>query len=84
MKLEGSVGFLSWSFLLSNYMGGSSLLVEDEVENLYIVFEDWGSSVHVRWERALFNILKIKMKTSQKVKELSRMKLSCLTKSNLE
>ena len=28
-------------------MGGSSLLVEDEVENFYIVFEDWGSSVHV-------------------------------------
>ena len=28
-------------------MGGSALLVEDEVENFYIVFEDWGSSAHV-------------------------------------
>ena len=36
-----------WSALLSSYMVGSSLLVEDEVENLYVVFEDWRSSVHV-------------------------------------
>ena len=41
------LSFLRWGPLLSNYMGGSSLLVEYEVENLYIVFEDRGSSVHV-------------------------------------
>ena len=52
-------------------MGGSSLHVEDEVENLYDMFEDWRSSVHVHYERALLNLLKIKRKTSQKVKELA-------------
>ena len=39
--------FLRWGCLLSTYMGGSSLLVEDEVEHLYVVFEGWESSVHV-------------------------------------
>ena len=65
-------------------MGGSALLVEYEVENLYDIFEDWRSSVHVHYERALLNLLKIKRKTSQKVKELARKKLSSLTKSILE
>ena len=46
VKLEGPVCLLRWSSLLSDYMGGSSLLVEDEVENLYLVSEDWRSSVH--------------------------------------
>ena len=31
----------------NDHMGGSSLLVENEVENLYAVFEEWRSSVHV-------------------------------------
>ena len=67
--------------MLSHCVGGSSLLVEEEVEN----FEDWGSSVHNYPERALFSLIKIRMKTYQEVKELSsRKKLSCLTKSNLD
>ena len=84
MKLQGPVCLLRRSSLLSDYTGGSSLLVEDEVEHLYIVFEDWRSSVHAHQERALLNLLKIKSKTSQEVKELARKKLSSLTKSNLE
>ena len=75
---------MRWNSLLSNYMGRSSLHVEDEVDNLYVAFEDWSSSVHVHYERALLNLLKIKRKTSQKVKELARKKPSSLTKSNLE
>ena len=59
--------YLRWGPLLSNYMGGSSLLVEDEVENLYIVFEDWGSSDSIYEERALLRLRKIKMKTSTTV-----------------
>ena len=50
---------LRWGPLVSNYMGGSSFLVEDEVENLYIDFEDSGSSVRIYEERALFRLLKI-------------------------
>ena len=73
---------MKWSSLLSNYMGGSSLHVEDEVENLYVIFEDWRSSAHVHED--LLNLLKIRGKTSQKVKKLARKKLSSLTKSNLE
>ena len=49
-----------------------------------VVFEDWSSSVHVPYERALLHLLKIKRKTSQKVKELAGKKLSSLTKSNLQ
>ena len=30
---------LRWGCLLSHYIGGSSLLVEDEVENLWVVLE---------------------------------------------
>ena len=82
--MGGSSLLLRWSSLLSNYMGGSSLHVEHEIENLYVIFEDWRSSVRVHYERALLNLLKSKRKTSQKVKELARKKLSSLTKSNLE
>ena len=42
MKLERPVCFLRWSSLLSNYMGGSSLHVEDEVENLHVVLKTGG------------------------------------------
>ena len=48
-----------------NHVGGNSLLVE-EVENFYGAFEDWGSSVHNYPERALFSLLKIRMKTSKR------------------
>ena len=47
LEVGGACLFFVWSSLLSSYMVGSSLLVEDEVENLYVVFEDWRSSVHV-------------------------------------
>ena len=70
---------LRWSSLLSHCMGGSSLLVDDEVEHLHGVFEGWGSSVHIYYERTLFSLLEIKMQTYQTVQELSRMKLSSLT-----
>ena len=76
---------LRWGPRLSHSAGGSSLLVGEEPENLYGAFEDWGSSVHNYPERALFSLLKIKMKTYQEVKELSsRKELSSLTKSNLD
>ena len=39
VKLDGPVCFLRWSSLLSDYMGGNSLL-EDGVENLYMAFDD--------------------------------------------
>ena len=47
-KVGGAcLSFLRWGPLLSKNTEGSSLLVEDEVENLYVVFEDWRRSVHV-------------------------------------
>ena len=39
VKLEGPVFVLKWGSLLSDYRGGSSVLVEDEVENLYVTVE---------------------------------------------
>ena len=39
MKLEGLVCY----FGMGPSCGGSFLLVEDEAENLYVVFEDWAA-----------------------------------------
>ena len=41
MRLEGLVAILRWGPRLSHYIGGSSFLVEDEAENICVVFEDW-------------------------------------------
>ena len=65
-------------------MGGSSLHVEDEVENLYVAFRLEEFCPCSLGASSLLHLLKIKRKTSQKVKELARKKLSALTKSNLE
>ena len=72
-EVGGPCLLLRWGPRLSHCVGGSSLLVEEDVEN----FEDWGSSVHNYPERALFSLIKIRMKTYQEVKELSSKK-SCL------
>ena len=69
MKLEGPVCFLR----------GSSFHVEDEVENLYVVLKT-GGVLSMFTASSLLHLLKIKRKTSQKVKELARKKLSFLTK----
>ena len=45
LSREVGVAILRWGPRLSQYIGGSSLLVEDEVENLCVVFEDWVSPV---------------------------------------
>ena len=91
MKLEGPACDFEMGSLLSHYIGGSSLLVADEVENFYVVFTRLGgssvrlggSSVQIFLERALLCLLKIKVKTYQQVRELSRKQLSSLTKNNL-
>ena len=81
-EVGGACLLLRWGSRLSHSVGGSSLLVEEEVENLYGAFEDWGSSVP---ERSLFSLLNIRMKTYQLVRELSsRKKLSSLTKSSFD
>ena len=41
---------LRWGPRLSHYTGASYLLVEDEVENLCVVFEDWVSPVQIAYE----------------------------------
>ena len=40
---------LRWGPRLSHCTGASYLLVEDEVENLCVVFEDWVSPVQIAY-----------------------------------
>ena len=54
VKLHGLVCYFEMGPRLSHYIGGSYLLVEEEVENLYAVLKTGG---------ALFSLLKIRMKT---------------------
>ena len=55
MKLEGPVFVLKWGSLLSDYRGGSSVLVEDEVENLYVTVEgsQWSPDASTRVCRSI-------------------------------
>ena len=51
VKFEKPVCFLKWSSLLSRYTGGSSLLVEDEVETYTLILKDGGAlSIFTRSE----------------------------------
>ena len=70
MRLEGLVAILRWGPRFSHYIGGSSLLVEDEVENICVAFENWVSPVQIYQNRAGFSLLEIwiRMKTCQEVK----------------
>ena len=63
---------MRWGPRLFHYIGGSSLLFEDEVENLYVVLKT-GGALSILQGRALFGLRRIRMKTGQEVKELSRL-----------
>ena len=88
MKLEGLVCYfemgpssfsLHWS-KLSSRRGWSRA-----VEHLMFATEDWRTFVHSYEERALFSLLKIRMKTCQEVKKLSsNKKLFSFTQSDLK
>ena len=50
LSREVGMAVLRWGPRLSHYSGASYLLVEDEVENLCVVFEDWVSPVQTAYE----------------------------------